>query len=265
MHPVFENSVRQNSVLTHFLIEVVNLTMSCPTASYVDTVEMNVKGIRQLQQNNTAEAIKCFNNGLRLVRPCLDDELPTDGCADAKPISSDRLLFSVTLADKQEALESTNNDFFAFYNRALHLSLGDIPLTGVPNVYAHLMAGVLLYNLGISHHLLAMECGDSNSFAMALDFYSMSHTTLTTDRTNTLDRHAELLNLGILAIANNVGHIHAYFRNLKETKICGVELCRRLSPLIYGQVVSEKDEDYSVFLLNMTFLSESEILCAPAA
>ena len=248
---------------------------------------MNVKGILFLQQNRHAEALQHFYHGLRVIRLCLNaeskipvnsyflNESPSargvlfDDCSSCLASGSSdnkkrELLFSVRLSEQTD-LSSSSDDFFAIYDRALHMSLGSIPLTGVPSFYCNLLAGVLLYNLGLAHHLDALQRGDSQMLAKALDFYSMSHITLTNDCSGLMDRHVELLSLGLLAIANNVGHIHAYFRNLEETKICGGELRRRLTTLLCNNAVSDEDEEYVVFLLNMTFLSESELLCAPAA
>ena len=105
----------------------------------------------------------------------------------------------------------------------------------------------------------------------ALDFYTMSHVTLITKQSlNQLSRPClELLNFVLMSLVNNMGHVHAYFRNIEEAKICGGELCKRLSPLIRAcagrPAISNNNEEYRVFFLNVCFFSESELSSAPAA
>jgi hypothetical protein len=248
--------------------------------------EMNIKGINLLKQRKNAEAIHIFSEGLRIVRSLFAPQLllPTSmPGGKALPLPNihewlaekqspdNRIMFSVALTEQDQSV-AAHDDFFSIYNRALHCSMGhnnsNIPESGLPRSFCRHMSGIFLYNIGLTHHLEALQRGNSQLLAKALDFYSMAHLTFTTDRTNPLEMQAEkMLNLGELAIANNVGHIHAYFRNLEETRLCGGELCRRLSTYACVTGISglDDDEEYTIFLLNMAFLSMSKLLCAPAA
>jgi hypothetical protein len=168
-------------------------------------------------------------------------------------------------------LVADHNDFFSIYNRALHFSTGhnndNITESGVTRSFCHHMSGIFLYNIGLAHHLEALQRGNSQLLAKALDFYSMAHLAIRADQTTPLEIQAQLLNLGELAIVNNIGHIHAYFRNLEATRLCGGEVGRRL--LIFKCITSnaslDENDEYTIFFLNMAFVSMSEFLCAPAA
>ena len=151
--------------------------MACPTPSYVDTVEANIQGIKLLQQQQNAEAIEFFCKGLRIIRPTLVAKSAASSLAaspfanvtDLPYLNDDsefprrrKTLVSVALTDQDKAI-SAHDDFFAIYNRALHFSHGDIPLAGVPKVYGRILSAVLIYNLGLAHHLEALKIGDSIS------------------------------------------------------------------------------------------------------
>lgn len=254
--------------------------MFCSTRAYTDTVELNVKGIVELQQAKNNEAIQTFYSGLRLlhanVKSSHDSNAGITGC-HCKSLgchlthgNEGKQLYSMALPN-QDDLAAAHDDFFSLFNRALHLSLDNIPVTGVPLVYCHFLSGILLYNIGLSHHLEALKKGGSKMLSRALDFYTMSHVTLTTEQScpQLRGRCADLQNFLLMSLVNNMGHIHAYFRNIDEAKICGGELCKRLSPLVCGYdgrpAVSNDDDEYRVFFLNVCFFSESELSSAPAA
>jgi hypothetical protein len=249
--------------------------------------ELNSKGIHVLKQRQNADAIQFFFEGLRIGRSLFNPQLliPTfipgaKSCGRSPPTFHEsfaekqsprnRIMFSVALPE-QDQLVADHNDFFSIHNRALHFSTGhnykNIPESGVPRSFCHHMSGIFLYNIGLAHHLEGLQRGNSQLLAKALDFYFMAHLTFRTDETTPSEIQEQLLNLGELAIVNNIGHIHACFRNLKATILCGRELCRRL--LIYACVTSttglDENDENSIFFLNMAFVSMSEFLCAPAA
>jgi hypothetical protein len=257
-------------------------SMDCPTTAYFDMAELNSKGIHVLKQRQNADAIQFFFEGLRIGRSLFNPQLliPTfipgaKSCGRSPPTFHEsfaeqqsprnRIMFSVALPE-QDQLVADHNDFFSIHNRALHFSTGhnykNIPESGVPRSFCLHMSGIFLYNIGLAHHLEGLQRGNSQLLAKALDFYSMAHLTFIP-----LEVQAQLLNLGELAIVNNIGHIHACFRNIEATRLCGGELCRRL--LIFKCVTPttglDENDEYNIFFLNMAFISRSKYLCAPSA
>jgi hypothetical protein len=91
-----------------------------------------------------------------------------------------------------------------------------------------------------------------------------------TEQSKHLKGPSDFLNLAFLALANNIGHIHAHFMNLKETSIYCDQVSLRLvselrtSPTI-GAAYTISDEDYQLFFLNACFFRHSTLLSAPAA
>ena len=243
---------------------------------YAETMELNVQGILLLQEKRNLEAIAYFNRGLHVIQAFLSRNEESGIQRGAQEIitcatSLDclrhgvpherkrRLLFSVGVFEK--ARDIVPNEYFSLYDRALHLSAQALTNSIPTYVSGCLTIAILMYNIGLAYHLEALQKGDPHLLSTAVDSYAFAEAAIETDKTTVLNG-----NLGSLAIANNVGHIHAYCRNVEGTKVCGVELCRQLFALLRLDIVSDEDEEYITLLLNMTcFLTDREVLCAPAA
>ena len=261
--------------------------MRCPTPTYLETSELNVKGIHLLQEGNNVDAITCFSKGLRVMHACLRTSQPprqdVSTMCDATaficceswdclkfgvPEEGRRgLLFSVALEQQEDdALNvAHHDDIFAIYSRALHLSIDRIPLEGIPVTYGYLLAGVFLYNAGLAHHLEALQKVDTSMLTRALDLYTMAHHMLTTESTKLPEKDSMSQTMMALAIANNCGHVHAYFRELEKTRLCGRLLCSHLSHPSFGNCDLLRDEQFKTFILNMTFMTEGTLIATPAA
>jgi len=183
-----------------------------------------------------------------------------------------RLFSSVELSSHRK-LADAHDDFFSLLPRALHLSEHMVPRTSILTVYAHFLPGIILYNLGLCYHLKGLSLSNARDLEKAMEFYNMSHVSLTTEKALHGIRFniaLRFLNFALMSSTNNMGHIHAYFRNVKGAKSCGGELCRRLSPVVCSSIngedpISNENEEYRVFFLNVCFYSESELVAPPAA
>ena len=286
MYPIA--SLRSQSPPSSSAAAALQQQVCCPTTAFTETIELNIRGIVELQQAKNKQAMQFFHSGLRVIhngivsindsnnadrRECLDF------LANNNNNNNDRKLLCSVALPKQDNLVAAHDDFFSLFNRALHMPLhrSSIPVTaGVPVVYCHLLTGILLYNIGLSHHLEALKKGNSKMMGKALDFYTMSYVTLMTKQSSSHQQQqlnsvpcSDVLNFVFMSLVNNMGHVHAYFRNIEEAKICGGELCKRLSPLVCAcpgrPAISNHNDEYRVFFLNVCFFSESELASAPAA
>jgi hypothetical protein len=268
--------------------------MSCPSSAILESSKLNIEGILKLQQGNNWEAIWSFNDGLRRVLAALQAVSASDEQHMSASASLRDILFSVNLCQRTETYTTIANSGtadcrFAIYCRALHLSLDNVPckstsndetsLSTVPVAYYHLVCGVLLYNIGLAYHLIALENGCSKLLEKTLEFYSVAHRTLCQSNISQQTRSElqELGTLAFLALANNVGHIHAVLFNQTETKICGDAILNRLSsllgpvksssntgPIDYDAILDEA-KDYREFMLNASFFLGTDLMPAPAA
>jgi hypothetical protein len=259
--------------------------MTTNALSVLDNVKLNCQGILMLQEKKNLEAIICFSLGLRSIHSG-SGILAVDH--DAKKQNVDRqppappyhdILVSVVLA--REDLRVTHTDFgFALYNRALHLPSDEIEehstkQLGLHNgIYDRILSAVFLYNIGLAHHLEALRNGESKILVNAINFYALAHQQLTVEQPS-LDGKRQLKqeknsNLALLALLNNMGHIHTVFRDYEAIKLCGSELVQRLSTLVDLPLPSVHDlvlfsEHYKEFLLNAGFFSVIALMPAPSA
>ncbi|GAX09306.1 hypothetical protein FisN_32Hh002 [Fistulifera solaris] len=205
-----------------------------------------------------------------------DDENDVDMDMGSTP---ERFLLSVPVFEEKPS--SDVDDFFVMFGRALHLSF-DLMLDlqqkceGVSPFCSNVLTAVLLYNIGLTHHYHGLEKCESKDMSCALEYYSLAYTTLADQEDIALSingNQAVPLHLAFLSLANNMGHIHCYFRVFGRTDICVHEIGCLLSNLVnsrpqeVGATVPAEltDVEYRTFFLNVCFFREIGELAAPAA
>jgi len=196
---------------------------------------------------------------------CASSKEPSIACCK---LDRKKLIDSIPLSETR--FPSVNNEVFYLFNRSLHLQLDEEDdLEGKDEIYSHLLSSVLTYNVGITHHLAGLQKGDSQLLTRALEFYSLVYATLT-EQSDWLRKFQSSLDFCLLALANNIGHIHAYFHCFTKAGYCRDDIsCRLLaisrSSLLpdFGSLVSP--EEYRVLYLNVHFFRESELAYAAAA
>lgn len=245
--------------------------------TYFNSVlNLNAEGVRLMQQEKLTEAIAYFRRGLvTLITRVREhpgrgsDSLPNrfayvqvDECDDSK---SKRILISAPLPELSS--DVVHEDVLLLFNRALLPSL-DITdqLGGDSELFLQIMSGVLLYNTGLTHHLHGLKKGDSQQLYRALEVYAMAEIFLT----STLPRREAWLNLGLMALVNNTGFIHAFFHSFGETGINCEELLLLLSspdemPVSTNGATSISEKERHVFAYNAYVFQASRLTSASAA
>lgn len=235
--------------------------------AFKEAIEMNVQGLLAIQRSQHREAFQCFNSGLGVL---LDEQPePTADVGVSSRMEKDKkVIVSVPLTSEERQSPDYGDEIFGLFDRGLHLQLSPEDIAGNQQFYNDLATAVLSYNSGLSHHLFGLQSGKSRPLLIALDFYSAAYASLTS-RKEFQRKLPQSVNLALLALANNIGHIHAFFRSLRKTAICSEEICLRLSAIL-PSVADEQEaavfgDEYKVFYLNIYLFHESDFAPAPAA
>ena len=227
-------------------------------------LEMNTKAVSLLLQGNHEVSTVTLQKALESFRAVIDEETEPMEVQRANDDEMDStILHTVAINGPQHKTfgsspSSCDNSMVTVYNRAFVMTSEEEPLF---NENEHTVPAVLLYNMGLSHHMLATQTGKSVIFRKAMQLYTMSFTML--------EQASDILNdmdiMVLLALANNMGVISGsefYDRAGAET-----------SRLMMDRILSSSDcldileeEDIEFFSLNLMFLSEyQKHALAPAA
>jgi hypothetical protein len=120
-----------------------------------------------------------------------------------------------------------------------------------------LVSSVVLYNMALVNHCRAIELGSSSLLSISLNLYKMAASVL--ESTRGVDESNELV---LLALYNNMAHIHAYQWSSQEVRLCIDKIRMLLSTVSTESFVDQ--EDFHFFSVN-TMLHVEDINLAPAA
>jgi len=268
------------------------MSTSNPTYYYYHEIaNMNSQGILFMQESRHAEAIRCFQRGLATLLRMLDDPFcaadkvylsnsnessllfqgtaNNTSCQNSDQPKNQRvnecLLRSISLCNDSSSLD---DDVFILYRRALHLSLEClVDFEHSHSFYSSIFSGILVYNIGLAHHIQGLAKNATSELFSALTYYKMAQNAHFLRMEYSGDeRYAPALLL--LASANNIGHVHASFRDFEATDAYVNEARGLLSSLVLYHAFSKDsltDEEYQVFFLNTYFFHDASLSPAPAA
>lgn len=263
-------------------------------ALYEQVRQMNSMGVLHLNRQNYTTATQVFHQALaellrRLHVPSTQESFDTNDKTSEYGIESQRrdesdmetetacdfhtsdrvadtaILRSVEISPKNTSLFAT--DAFLVFNRGLLLNANEHDVGNCDSSAFHAASVALTYNVGLAHHLHGIEKGDLTLMSRALDFYLLAYVSLVDKSAEERNRSSSLI-LGLLALANNIGHIHATLCDYNRTKICSEEILLRLAQILDSQPgpsLHLSEDEYKIFLLNACFFREFMHACAPAA
>jgi hypothetical protein len=140
----------------------------------------------------------------------------------------------------------------ALYDRAFFIASDE-------NADEESLSCVLLYNMALVNHLYGIEKGDQTSLITALKLYQMSLKIALQNYIFPLD--ADVL---IIALYNNMAHIHSHQFSIAETRSAMNEMSLFLESEHTASLINE--DDYALFYLNvMVFHGKFSLNSAPAA
>ena len=218
--------------------------------SSATVLEMNSTAVSFLAQGKHEVSHCTLQKALEGFRNVLNesDDSPAMNVHDDAEMDS-TTLYTVAIHDAQhKSLEERS--MVTVYNRAFVLQSEEKP-SFTEN--EHTVPAVLLYNMGLSHHMQAMQSGNSTVLRKALQLYTMSFTLLeqASDMLNDMDI------MVLLALSNNMGVITGsqfYDR-------AGAETSRQMMERVLGSadcLEVLEDEDIEFFSLNLMFLTEHQ-------
>lgn len=239
-------------------------------SDYTEAILSFHRGLQKLQRFPCEGVVACKGVEKSLINPhCMIQSCGKEysDCMPCSATDQDRLLYSISLSeDSAESHISNHDDVFVLFRRALHLSTVPTAVSIRNGLFKNSMSAVLLYNAGLAHHILGLQRCDSQILTSALEYYAMSYTMLADQMKSGLAEFG-WISLGFLGLANNMGHIYAYFRNFSKADTCGSELSTILSNLLSspGECPCMEDEEYLVFFMNVCFFQGRTFFAAPAA
>lgn len=138
---------------------------------------------------------------------------------------------------------------------------------GAAAQYRPLTYAIVLYNTGLSLHLKGMEDDQikqtqTQSLHLAAKFYTMALQVL--EDSYCQDGSSSELLLLLLALFNNLGHIHCHLFNVPEAQRC-VEWLRSLVTAKSLLLLPDMRDEHSFFCMSILIPPGSEFALAPAA
>jgi len=244
--------------------------------------DLNAEGVLLLQQSKYSSAVMSFERGLEaiLTKICSDitaRKMSNSNFIDVLPDSTSSHGFA-DFANEARLLRSApvltnvgggHDDVLVLFTRALYVPRDVIVSVDYsPPSRDLLMTSVILFNIGLAHQIYGLENCESGELRNALTYYSNAYSILLKEQTFCIQSNKRSsLHLAFLAVLNNIGHIHAYFRNFCSAGMCQDEIMTILTNSISVNVLQEflVDEEFKTFLLNISFFRGAEFSAAPAA
>ena len=228
--------------------------------------ELNNEGILWLQQGCHDEAGSIFQRALMRLRAILYSKIDAsafgeDDDQDMEEVNSQSAKASVCVCvggQKRGNQECTENQF-SLYDSAFVL-----PGRGVERqIFAsadieNLTSATLLYNLGLCYHKRAMANGKSRDLKQALSLYQKA-----ASLAEYFDEAAEHSVLLVLALFNNMGHIHAEHFETSEATRCMDSMEMVLDSHECQEFLDE--EEYYFFSWHFFVFPDRPVWIAPAA
>jgi hypothetical protein len=249
------------------------------STNYIDDV--NNGALQLLQKGWHREAICCLRRGVRFVAAQVAGTTTTDlpslvpfvfeaqqqsmqgrrsslQCPDSVDIKGDeRLTYTVAIPEVYNVMSSSPENIFVVFNRAFMYCEH-----GVLSSFAACSkaTATLLYNMGIAFHHLGIQENNTAALKKSLYTYRMAYTVLSQ---NCDDSFSYLV---MLALCNNMSHIHGHFLNWTEARSLWDLITEILACVSPGDS-SVAVDDYDFFVSEALFFKgrDLELEYAPAA
>lgn len=236
-------------------------TMHTLVTHFFRASQDNAHGIIFMREGKYNEAVQFFRSGLET----LVYTAATSASHPASNYSYSELLqnkshqniqriTSVEVVSTESDQAGAGDDVFLLYDRALDVSVNVDDIQNQSHFCRQLLYVSLMYNIGLAHHLEGISSGRSFFLENSLAYYTIAYKEVVSRKTN-----SEFPGLAHMALVNNIGHVHAHFRNLSATELCCDELAYQLVARNPSQ------EERQPFCSNALFFHENQLAGAPAA
>jgi hypothetical protein len=208
------------------------------------------------------------------VRGGQHQEEHSDGTVDTNQLSSGTLnsnvpapfrIRSVPTDDYMVGipLDEAPENFFTIYNQAFDIDiLGPVATTSEWLLMANCITVVLVFNLALAHHILAVKYRSMVMYAMALQYYELAHGyVLQHSWESEYGYEMYILYMGLV---NNIGHCNGWLQ-WPGCALCCFDILHstllELAPILVHYLLSRED---CIFFLDRMILGIPK-LYAPAA
>jgi hypothetical protein len=238
------------------------------SASYINDV--NTTAVQLLQQGRHVKAICCLRRGVKFVLAQVDEDtnstdrpslVPGHGSSlerlDSMDIEGDeRLTYTVAIPEVHHNIMSVSpENVFSVFNRAF-MNFGVVS----SSADCTKAAATLLYNMGLAFHHLGIQENDTAALKKSLYTYQMAYRILGQKCDDSFSY------LVMVALCNNMSHIHGHFFDLKEAR-SNWDL---ITEVLAGDSLVDSSvavDDYAFFVSEEALFAgrKLELKCAPAA
>jgi len=180
---------------------------------------------------------------------------------------SDSPMVSIPLT--KDGMADGSSGTFSVFNQAMTIDKGDLIFgdedlkdgsgATISQNYHRLLA-MLLYNMGLSLHLQSVQNGKTAELKGALDLYEMAFSVVETEWSRF---DVDDLMLLLMALFNNLGHIHSNLYNLKQRETC-IDWLTALAGHPTFHKLMQRD-GYAPFFMNLLVVLKQQQLISPAA
>jgi len=233
-------------------------------ASLQNCVDWNTNAVALTLAGRKDEAIVTIKKSLKVLETLFNASKQQGMDIHSKPSTSTSHqaqhspIVSVPILDAQQACANVNSpaNLFTFYPRMFRIV--DSSNLGISQLLV-----VLLFNLAVTSHVDAIseEEPQPAHLRKVLELYE---TAMRVAHTAWCPEDAQTLLSVLIALTNNVGHIHSHLLNFQQTRES-----LALQMHLLGQATEESPlamEDYEVFFESVCIYLDGNDLClAPAA
>jgi hypothetical protein len=239
------------------------------STSYINDV--NSRAVLLLQHNRHMDAICWLRRGLRnlaSLEHLTYDDAPQQNvythhvslkCVDSMDMDvkrEQRLAYSASVPEVRDTIMSdTPDNVFVVFHRAFLLSdYGELNASANSTI----ASATLLYNMGLAWHQLGAQENNTTALKKALFAYERAYCVLSRQCNDSFSY------LVMLALCNNMAHIHFHFSNSEKAKKCQDLIPQILAYSSLG-IPSMATDDYDFFLSEAMLLKGQCLKFAPAA
>eukprot|EP00977_Amphora_coffeiformis_P020229 scaffold8008_cov153-Amphora_coffeaeformis.AAC.6 len=231
---------------------------------------LNNTGVDSLCRGRYEEAIKCFRHAILLAKSAV--ETMEDSPHHTHEGDGMDLVASLPLNNMTDNEECYSNHMFDVYQRGFYLpKMNEHNHVGAEHEIPALTV-VLLYNLGLSHHLAVLTgcCENSETTLMeGLRYYQLALMTARSTQPGNHHNHTSVTNFFVLILGclTNMGHIFCLFWDHRQAKTCRGLLDRMLESSHHNGVpLPTADEDFFFSSSTLTWYNSERMQNpAPAA
>lgn len=223
-------------------------------------IQTNNEAVRSFASGNYEEATALLQLAMRRQR--LRHSIPNYvSCKNVGGTHRELLIHGITLPGPlQASLQKDNCNGISFFDRMFFISTVsdnvEVGSEGQDVSTESKVCALILYNMGISHHLEGIVRGSDQLLDKAFRVYQLALEFISAEPPS------EVHYMLTMALMNNIAHIKSSWFNFEETDHC-VKFLREATTYLEPPLL--QDIDYMFFFLRYYVVPSNQISSSPAA